>query len=89
MSDAQAGLVGGDGRLFGALLLLIIWRADIKYGPDAAAKAALIGLVFLVVLWRLGRGFLYMLFGGKTPMATVGQNTQFQPPSAKKAPPRP
>ncbi len=74
---------------YSALLLLVIWRADIKYGPDTAAKAAIVGVVFLVVLWRLWRGFRYMLFGGKVPMATVGQNAQFQPPSSRKAPPRP
>jgi hypothetical protein len=74
--------------LYLAVLALLVWRADVKYGSQTAASFAGVGVIFLVVLWRLWRGFHYVLFGGRVPVAAVGQ-TQFQPPSPKKAPPRP
>jgi hypothetical protein len=72
-----------------ALLGVIVWRADVKYGANGGAKAALVGLILLVVLWRVWRAFSYILFGGRVPMTAVGQSAQFQPLSSRKAPPRP
>jgi hypothetical protein len=75
--------------LYVVVLALLVWRAEVKYGSETAAGFAGVGLVFLIVLWRLWRGFRYVLVGGRVPVAAVGQNTQFQPPTPKKAPPRP
>jgi len=71
------------------VVAVVVWRADVKYGVEQAAWFGGFGLVFLIVIWRLWRGFRYVIFGGRVPIAAVGQNTQFQPPSPRKAPPRP
>jgi hypothetical protein len=72
-----------------AFLVTVVLRADIKYGADKAAWTGIVGVVFLVVLWRLWRGLSYVFFGGRVPLTTPGQNAQFQPPSSRKALPLP
>ncbi len=74
--------------IYGMLVALLMWRADVKLGPEAAVRLGLVGLVLLLVIWRLWRGLRYMFAGGRIPMAAIG-TTQFQPPSPTKDTPPP
>ena len=56
---------------------VVVVRAWIKWGPERAGTALLVGVMLLVVVWRLWSGIRYILFGGKAPRVAIGQNTQF------------
>lgn len=69
-------------------LAAVIWRAEVKYGLDGATWAGVVGVTFLVVLWRLWRGLAYIFAGGRVPTSVMG-TTQFQRSTATKARHRP
>ncbi len=74
--------------IYGLLVALLVWRADVKLGPEAAVRLGLVGLVLLLVILRLWRGLRYIFAGGRVPTAAIG-STQFQRSTPTKDPPRP
>ena len=68
-------------------LAIIVLRAFVKWGPSWAGWFLLLGLVFLIVFWRIWLMVRYILLGGTRPWVTVSQGTEFLPPTKKWQPP--
>ena len=69
------------------VLAIVVLRALVKWGPSSAGWFLLVGLVFLVVFWRIWLMVRFVLFGGTMPWVAVSQGTDFLPPTKKWRPP--
>jgi hypothetical protein len=70
--------------LYLLLLAVVVLKAGFNWGPAWAFWFLIGGVSLLVALWRLWLMASFVLFGGTMPWVTVGQGTDFLPPTKNK-----